>query len=194
MVGSMNLDLWLVRHGETDWSAAHRFCGWSDPPLSQKGHEQAAALRPEIQKRKFDSAVSSTSLRALQTARIIYGEPRADERLRELDFGDIEGMRWPDCAPDIREALLDYETFQAPNGESVPQLIERVTSALRDLGEGSHLVVTHGGVIRFLLGRAGVTDYPALASLSHIGLTLDEGDLQVVRRRTSHLRLPPINS
>jgi probable phosphoglycerate mutase len=169
----MKLDLWLVRHGETDWSAAHRFCGWSDPPLSDRGREQATALRAELEGRRFDSIVSSTSLRAIETARLAYGEPRSDERLRELDFGDIEGTTWLDCSPAIREALADYETFEAPNGESVAQLIERVTAALHDLGPGSHLVVTHGGVIRFLMGRAGVGDYPALASLSRVDLTLD---------------------
>lgn len=173
VVAAVNLDLWLVRHGATDWSAANRFCGWSDPPLSDEGREQAAALRPLLEGRSFDRVVSSTSLRAIETARLAFGEPQPDERLRELDFGDIEGTTWVDCSPQLRAALADYETFSAPNGESVARLIERVTAALHDLGPGSHLVVTHGGVIRFLLGRAGVTDYPALASVSRVEMTLD---------------------
>ena len=173
MVASVTIELWLVRHGETEWSAAHRFCGWSDPPLSERGRAMAEALRHELADAQFDSVVSSTSGRAVETARLAYGEPRVDERLRELDFGDIEGMTWKDCTPELREQLLDYETFQAPNGESVAQLIARVTEALRELGPGRHLIVTHGGVIRFLLGRAGVTDYPALATIHRVTVTLD---------------------
>jgi 2,3-bisphosphoglycerate-dependent phosphoglycerate mutase len=168
-------ELWLVRHGETDWSAAQRFCGWSDPPLSERGRAMAASLRAELESIEFDSIVSSTSQRAVETARLAHGEPRTDERLRELDFGDIEGMTWTECSDDIRTQLLDYETFQAPNGESVEQLIARVSQALAELGPGRHLVVTHGGVIRFLLGRAGVTDYPALATIHRVTLTLDPG-------------------
>lgn len=176
VVAAVNLDLWLVRHGATDWSAAHRFCGWSDPPLSDEGRAQAMALRPALEGRSFDSVVSSTSIRAIETARLAFGEPRPDERLRELDFGDIEGTTWVDCSPELRAALADYETFEAPNGESVVHLIERVTTALRDLGPGSHLVVTHGGVIRFLLGRAGITDYPPLGSLHRVRLDLEPDD------------------
>ena len=179
-MATVTLNLWLVRHGETDWSAGHRFCGWSDPPLSERGRVQAMALRSEFEGRTFDSVVSSTSLRAIETARLAYGEPRPDERLRELDFGDIEGTTWRGCSPEIKQALADYETFEAPNGETVVQLIERVTGALCDLGPGSHLVVTHGGVIRFLLGRAGITDYPALASLSRARLTVDAADGSLV--------------
>lgn len=173
LVDLVTTELWLVRHGETDWSAAHRFCGWSDPPLSRRGRAMAEALRSELEGAGFDSVVSSTSQRAVETARLAYGEPRMDERLRELDFGDLEGLTWKDCAPEIREQLLDYETFRAPNGESVEQLIGRVTEALRELRPGRHLIVTHGGVIRFLLGRAGITDYPGLATLHRITVTLD---------------------
>jgi probable phosphoglycerate mutase len=182
LVEAVKLDLWLVRHGETDWSAAHRFCGWSDPPLSERGRAQARALRADLERRTFDSVVSSTSIRAIETARLAYGEPRPDERLRELDFGDIEGTTWLDCSPEVRAALADYETFSAPNGESVAQLMERVTACLRDLGPGDHLVVTHGGVIRFLLGRAGITDYPPLASLRRVHLAFEPGDLSVTLR------------
>jgi 2,3-bisphosphoglycerate-dependent phosphoglycerate mutase len=182
-VAVVKLDLWLVRHGETDWSASHRFCGWSDPPLSERGRAMAEALRAELERGSFDSVVSSSSQRAVETARLAYGEPRVDDRLRELDFGDIEGMTWKDCSPELREKLLDYETFHAPNGESVEQLIARVSAALADLGPGTHLVVTHGGVIRFLLGRAGITDYPGLATVHRAEITLADGVVSLVESR-----------
>jgi probable phosphoglycerate mutase len=88
--------------------------------------------------------------------------------LRELDFGDLDGSTWTECSPEMREKLIDFDAFAAPHGEAVPQLAERVLAALADLGPGRHLVVTHGGVIRLLLGRAGITTYPQPAGLSRV--------------------------
>ena len=175
MVAQLKLDLWLVRHGETEWNVAGRFCGRSDPPLSQKGRSQAQALRKPLTALRFDSFVSSPSKRAVETARLAYGDPLLDERLRELDFGLIEGSTWMDCSADVQERLRDYDTFHAPNGESVAQLSERVHEALLELGSGRHLVFTHGGVIRLLLGRAGVTSYPPVGSISQLKLTVEDG-------------------
>jgi broad specificity phosphatase PhoE len=63
----------------------------------------------------------------------------------------------------------------------------RVTAALRALEGGHHLVVTHGGVIRALLGRAGITDYPQPASVHRVRVTAN-GDEIVVGRAESHGR------
>jgi 2,3-bisphosphoglycerate-dependent phosphoglycerate mutase len=175
LVAQLKLDLWLVRHGETEWNAAGRFCGWSDPPLNPEGRSQAQALRKPLTALHFDSFVSSPSKRAAETARLAYGAPLLDERLRELDFGLIEGSTWMDCSADVQERLRDYDTFQAPNGESAAQLSERVLEALLELGSGRHLVFTHGGVIRLLLGRAGETSYPPVGSISRLQLTVEEG-------------------
>lgn len=173
---AMNMELFLVRHGETEWNATGRFCGHSDPPLTQRGRAQAAALRGLLAGESFDRAVSSPSIRALETTRIVYGEPETDERLRELDFGDLEGLVWSECSPDIRQRLAHYDTFQAPGGESVRALGERVLRALSDLGPGRHLVVTHGGVIRFLAGKAAITEYPKTATLTCLVATLRQTD------------------
>ena len=169
------MELFLVRHGETAWNAAGRFCGRSDPPLTRRGREQARALRAVVGEEVFDRFVSSPSLRALETARLAYGEPSVDERLLEIDFGDLEGSTWIECSDDVRRRLLDYEGFEAPGGESVSAMGNRVLAALNDLGPGKHLVVTHGGVIRFLTGRASVTDYPKVATISRLRATLRTG-------------------
>ena len=166
----MKLDLWLVRHGETDWNAAGRFCGWSDPALSDRGRAQARSLGKLLRDWRFDSFVSSSSIRAVETARLAYGDPAVDVRLRELDFGDLEGCTWAECSVEVQQSLREYGTFQAPNGESVAQLSARVLQAVGELGSGRHLVVTHGGVIRSLLGPASVTRYPGPASISQVVL------------------------
>jgi broad specificity phosphatase PhoE len=183
----LSAEVWLLRHGETDWTTARRFCGWSDPPLNERGRAQARALRPSLAGIEFDSVVSSSSVRAVETARLAYGEPAVDERLRELDFGEIEGLSWVDCSEEVRAQLLDYDTFCAPSGETVAALMARVTAALRALEGGHHLVVTHGGVIRALLGRAGITGYPQPASVHRVRLT-SNGDEIVVEPAEGHGR------
>lgn len=166
----MTTELWLVRHGETEWTCAGRLCGRSDPPLTEKGRADARALRPALTSETFDRVVCSPSRRALETARLAYGEPVIDERLVELDFGDLEGLSWAECSDDVRSRLVAYAGFRAPGGESVEELGERVLVAVAELGPGRHLVVTHGGVIRFLLGLAAASDYPVPASVTRIVL------------------------
>ncbi|HEY7875528.1 MAG TPA: histidine phosphatase family protein [Actinomycetota bacterium] len=175
MVGVGTLELWLVRHGETDWSTARRFCGWSDPPLNGRGRAQARAVAESLAGTSFDTVVSSSSARAIETARLAYGEPVTDDRLRELDFGELEGLTWDECSPDMRAQLADYHAFVAPKGEAVRDLMTRVTSALRELGAGRHLVVSHGGVIYGIGALAGIDDYPAPGSLRRVAITLDRG-------------------
>ena len=82
--------VWMVRHGETQWNAEHRFQGISDIELIDRGREQAKELAVRIGERRFDSVWSSDLVRAVETARIVFGEPSIDVRLRELDFGDID--------------------------------------------------------------------------------------------------------
>ncbi len=171
----MTVELWLVRHGETEWTCAGRLCGRSDPPLTERGRGDARALGAKLSGQTFDRFVSSPSVRALETARIAYGEPVTDERLLELDFGELEGCVWDDCSEELRRSLVGYEGFCAPGGESVEQLGKRVLAALRDLGPGRHLVVTHGGVIRFLLGLASGTAYPQPASVTRLEVEPEPG-------------------
>lgn len=175
MVDIVTAELWLVRHGETDWTCAGRLCGRSDPPLSEQGRADARALRAALAGATFDRVLSSPAVRAVETARLAYGEPVLDARLHELDFGELEGTTWADCSDDVRRGLIDYAGFCAPGGESVAELGDRVLAALIDLGPGRHLVFSHGGVIRFLLGLASETSYPQPATLTRLGLEAEPG-------------------
>lgn len=170
MVDVTKAELWLVRHGETEWTCAGKFCGRSDPPLTERGRGDALALRPLLANETFDRFVSSPSVRALETARLAYGDPGPDPRLQELDFGELEGLSWYECGDELRQSLGEYDGFCAPGGESVAALGERVLAALHELGAGRHLVVTHGGVIRYLTGLASETAYPRPASLTRVAL------------------------
>lgn len=142
--------LWLVRHGATAWTEEGRFCGWSDVPLSDLGRQQVARLRPALEELEFDSTSTSDLRRAFESAEIAVGGATPDSRLRELDFGDLEGRTWGECSPAQQEALSGFQGFVAPGGESVAELESRVRDFISGLRHGEHLIFTHGGVIRLL--------------------------------------------
>ena len=151
----MTTRLWLVRHAETDWSSTGRLCGWTDVSLNARGRDQARALAWTLAGRRFTAAWSSDLQRTVETARLSYGHPTTDPRLRELKFGALEGRQWSELAPPIQTALLRFDGFSAPNGEAVEGLRQRVLAFVSELLPGDHLVFTHGGVIRLLLRQAG---------------------------------------
>jgi probable phosphoglycerate mutase len=108
----------------------------------------------------FDAAWSSDLLRALETARIAWGEPEQDPRLREIDFGLLEGVAWSDLDPTLQAELVRFADFEPPGGESARAFEDRVFDFVASLGGGDHLVFTHGGVVRALGRRCGVERYP----------------------------------
>src|SRR5258708_24100128 len=91
------LELWLVRHGQTDFSRENRFCGSIDPPLSDVGKRMAEALGAAHGGSKWDAIYCSPSTRAQQTiaplASRAKAKPVLDEGLREISYGDWEGMK-----------------------------------------------------------------------------------------------------
>ena len=157
MVGTMShtSSLWLVRHGATDWSTAGRLTGWTDVPLNAEGQNQAASLRSTLRPITFAGVWSSDLTRAVDTARLAWGEAHIDRRLREINFGTLEGTLWDHLDPALHEALLGFDDFQAPHGESTADLRERVADFLSSIPAGDNLIFTHGGVIRLLLRVSG---------------------------------------
>jgi probable phosphoglycerate mutase len=150
----MSTRLWLVRHGSTDWSDAGRLNGWTDVSLNELGRRQSEHLREHLRAIEFDGIWSSDLARATETARLSVGRAVPDRRLRELDFGDLEGRTWGECTPTMQGELLAFDGFEAPRGESVRQLMYRAVHFADGLSDGDHLVFTHGGVIRALLRAA----------------------------------------
>jgi len=145
--------LWLVRHGETEWSRSGRHTGSTDLPLTEAGQEAARALRSKLEGVDFDDAVCSPLQRARRTAELAgFGEVRLDPRLVEWDYGDYEGI----TTPDIRRTEPDWSvwTHGAPGGESVEQMGARMDAALADLRDDARtLVVGHGHMLRALTAR-----------------------------------------
>jgi probable phosphoglycerate mutase len=155
MAPSGHRELWLVRHGETPASRSRALAGWSDVPLTEHGEREACALRPVLAGEPFDGVWASDLRRAVTTARLAWGEPRQDARLREMSFGSLEGQLLEALDARTQEALARFEGFAAPGGESFEDLRARVLSFLDGLPAGRHLVFTHGGVVRLLSHEVG---------------------------------------
>ena len=163
--------LWLVRHGETDWNADGRFQGWTDVPLNETGRAQAERLGRSLAGHEFDGVWSSDLIRAIETARIAVGEPTVDRRLRELDFGDLEGSVWDELDSEIRAGLKEFDSFRSPGGESVATFVARVFGFLDDLGGGRHVVFAHGGVIRAIGRVCGSDGFPSHTDIVKVDWT-----------------------
>lgn len=147
--------LYLVRHGETDWNKARRIQGSTDIPLNDTGRSQAAMTGQLLGRRQWDLIVASPLSRALETAQIIatevgLPEPTQHPALVERRYGDAEGL-------DYRQVDTRYPgDTPVPGRESREDVMERVVPALLDIA-GKHpgenvIVVSHGGVIRAVLG------------------------------------------
>ena len=104
------VQLWLVRHGETEWSAAGRHTSTTDLPLTSRGERQARTLRPLLQRLAPATVMCSPRQRAQQTAKLAglaVGEVTDD--LAEWNYGDYEGL----TNAEIRRADPDWTIWTA---------------------------------------------------------------------------------
>ena len=147
------IELWLVRHGETEWSRSGRHTGTTDLPLTEAGERSARELAGRLSGTAFDDVVTSPLQRAARTAALAgFADARHDPRLVEWDYGDYEGI----TTPQIRETEPGWTvwTHGARGGETVEQMCARMDAVLGDLpGEGRILVIAHGHTLRALSAR-----------------------------------------
>ena len=167
-----------MRHGETTASRGRSLAGWEDVPLTERGENEASAVRPLLANVRFDGVWSSDLRRAVATARLAWGEPVQDRRLREMSFGALEGVQWEAMDPSWQQGLLRFEGFAAPGGETFADLKARVLAFVGVLEGGRHLVFTHGGVVRLLSREAGEDRFVPTGTL----LVLDWDERRLLSR------------
>ena len=202
--------LLLARHGRTAWNAERRYQGQRDVPLNREGRLQADALAQRLSDEPIDVIYASDLRRAWDTAAAIaalQGLPvRPEPRLREIDFGDWEGLTTDEieqASPGVIMAWRD-DPRQAPppGGENIDQVTGRVRAAMADIARSHQdetvLVVAHGGILRVLLCLA--LDLPpdafwrfrfGQASLSQVNV-YDSGSTLSMLNETAHLRPKPL--
>jgi probable phosphoglycerate mutase len=140
------LRLYLIRHGETQWTASRRHTSHTDIALTANGESQARKLAPYLLNVGFSHVLTSPLQRARQTCSLAGQGAHAviDPDLTEWDYGDYEGQR----SVDILKQRKDWNLFRdgCPNGETTVQITERadrLITRLRTL-EGHVALFSHG--------------------------------------------------
>ncbi|MCD4525382.1 histidine phosphatase family protein [Nocardioides sp. cx-173] len=150
----MSTELWLVRHGPTEWSENGRHTSVTDLPLLPHGEELARGLAGPLGEQDFALVLTSPRQRARRTAELAgFAHAEVDEDLVEWAYGDYEGV----TTAEIRESVPDWTvwTHPCPGGESAEQVgvrLDRVV-ARADGCEGRTLVFAHGHSLRALAAR-----------------------------------------
>ena len=164
--------LLLIRHAAPAEDARGRCYGRLDVGLSPAGLAAAKHLAESLAEVGLDAVYVSPSIRAVQTAAALGPSHEVDERLRELDFGELEGRTYDEIERERPELFRQWmETpslVRFPGGESYADLRERVAAAIADVvaaNDGRTVaLVSHGGVIRAALALAlGLSDDRAFA-------------------------------
>src|SRR4051794_6670540 len=118
-------ELWLVRHGETEWSRDGKHTSTTDLDLTENGVKVACTLKDRLADTKFDLVLSSPRHRARRTAELAgFTDVEIDEDLVEWDYGDYEGI----TTAEIRETVPEWTvwTHPTPGGETAEQVTERL--------------------------------------------------------------------
>ena len=153
--------LLLTRHGQSTWNAEGRFQGWADPPLSETGLDQARKLAQRLAADGYTLAAiySSPLLRAKQTAEQVgqaFGLPvQTDERLKEIDVGQITGLTGSEVEQRFPEwwaaRRVSQEWMPPPEGEDRNSFASRAAAVMAHIvanhSEQTVAVVSHGGIL-----------------------------------------------
>lgn len=147
-------EVWLVRHGETEWSASGRHTSRTDVMLTESGREAARSVAARLRATAFDRVLTSPLGRARRTAELAgWADAEVVDDLREWDYGTYEGS----TTAHIRESVPGWSvwTHETPGGESaddVGRRLDRVVEMLRR-EDGRVLVFGHGHSLRVLAAR-----------------------------------------
>ena len=164
----MSHEIWLVRHGETEWSLSGQHTSRTDLPLTPQGERRAPELGRAIQSVNFARILSSPLKRALDTCKLAGFTPELSEDLREWDYGAYEGL----TTPAIRELVPNWSiwTGEVPQGERAEDVAARADRVIERIaaGTGPVALFSHGHFLRVLAAR-WLSMHPAEGSRLALG-------------------------
>ena len=149
------MEVFLVRHGETEWSRSGQHTSRTDLPLIEEGRARARALGRELSERRFALVLSSPFRRALETAELagLGDQLEVCDDLREWDYGRYEGI----TTPQIREENPGWNLWRdgCPDGETPDQVEARADRVLERISDvdGDVALFAHGHILRVLAAR-----------------------------------------
>ena len=151
----MEMELWLIRHGETTWSLSGAHTGRTDLPLTPQGEAKARALGSKLSGHRFALVLTSPLQRARKTCELagLDGQSLIEPNLLEWDYGEYEGL----STADIRSKRPDWSLFRdgVPGGETLDQVATRGEAVIqRALKAGGDVALfAHGHILRILATR-----------------------------------------
>ncbi|MBI1970648.1 histidine phosphatase family protein [Candidatus Woesearchaeota archaeon] len=148
-------EIYVIRHGETEWNRKKKIIGQCNPPLSPHGRIAIKKLAKKLSRwAPFDIIYSSNLKRAKESADIIalqvgYSKKiRVSKALQEIDYGILSGMQ-KEKAKQMFPQYHNNAAFIHPQGESFNTLYKRVVSFAKKLPKGKKiLIITHAGCMR----------------------------------------------
>ena len=148
--------LWLLRHGATEWAQNGRHTGRTDLPLLPQGETEARALAPVLARQRFAAVLVSPLQRARRTAELagLGADARICPDLQEWDYGRYEGI----TTAEIRQSVPGWTVFShpCPDGESLTQVQQRCEALISRLVQqhpgGRVALFAHGHILRSLAG------------------------------------------
>jgi probable phosphoglycerate mutase len=146
----VTLDLWLARHGETEWSLEGKHTGRTDVPLTKRGEAKARLLGERLRGLRFDAVYTSPMQRAQRTAALAgFAEHEVTPLLQEYDYGEYEGV----TTAQIKETRPDWQLFRdgCPGGETPAQVYDRARRFVELVGRrqaGTFIAFAHAHILR----------------------------------------------
>ena len=170
-------EIWLCRHGETEWSRDRRHTSRTDLPLTDRGFDEADLLAPVLAGVRFDLVMTSPARRAADTAaRAGFDGARVERDAREWDYGEYEGL----TTAAIRERVPGWTvwTHDVPGGETAAQVRERADRLIDSVCGAAAtraLLFSHAHFLRVLAAR-----WIGLPADSGVRLLLGTGTVSVL--------------
>lgn len=148
------MNIYVMRHGKTDWNSQRRTQGIVDIPLNDEGRKQAIEARDKIKDIVFDKVYSSPLSRAIETARLVTEDKYPiiiDDLLIERNFGEMEGKVIGE-EYDVKEFLARPMDASYNGEETHKHMVERAEKFLSKIDKDNNiLVVTHGAYYRAIM-------------------------------------------
>lgn len=184
-------NIYIFRHGETDWNAIDKLQGRNDIELNENGIQQAQNISKHIKDINFDRIFSSPLKRALKTAKTVANDLNIENIILENDliecnFGDAEGVIKKDInsifgknfGENFYSGDIQYDDLKFPNGESKKELRDRITNCinkivLNNLDLDNYLLSSHGFAIKQLIIATGSEDYSGLKNCEIVHFQFD---------------------
>ena len=179
----MPVKLYLMRHGETEWSLSGQHTGRTDIPLTTRGEEEARQLAPRLKGIRFSAALCSPRQRAVKSCELagLGALARVEPDLAEWDYGDYEGLRTPEIAKERPGWNIFADGCQ--NGELPDQVSARADRLIQHLAalEGNVALISHGHFSRVLAVR-----WIGLPTIGGQRLMLDTGTIGILQDDPRH--------